>query len=85
MTNPDRRYTHEVLPGVLGEQGEKVIYLREQGKKMPQKTIFGDREHKKTNFRFGGTCPFISGEQGNRYPLGGPQTCQHQVLLQSKI
>ena len=39
------------------------------------KTILGNREHKKTNFRFlgnRGTSQFISGEQGNRYPLGGP-------------
>ena len=39
------------------------------------KTILGNREHKKTNFRFWGkrgTSQFISGEQGNRYPLGGP-------------
>ena len=41
------------------------------------KTILGNREHKKTNFRFlgnRGTSHFISGEQGNRYPhpLGGP-------------
>ena len=35
------------------------------------KTILGNREHKKTNFRFlgnRGTSQFISGEQGNRYP-----------------
>ena len=35
------------------------------------KTILGNREHKKTNFRFlgnMGTNQFISGEQGNRYP-----------------
>ena len=39
------------------------------------KTILGSREHKKTHFRFlgnRGTSQFISGEQGNRYPLGGP-------------
>ena len=39
------------------------------------KTILENREHKKTNFRFlgnRGTSQFISGEQGNRYPLGGP-------------
>ena len=37
------------------------------------KTILGNREHKKTNFRFlgnRGTSQFISGEQGNRYPPG---------------
>ena len=37
------------------------------------KTILGNREHKKTNFRFlgnSGTSHFISGEQGNRYPPG---------------
>ena len=35
------------------------------------KTILGNREHKKTNFRFlgnRGTSQFISGEQGNMYP-----------------
>ena len=34
-------------------------------------TILGNREHKKTNFRFlgnRGTSQFISGEQGSRYP-----------------
>ena len=38
---------------------------------MGTKTILGNREHKKTNFRFlenMGTSQFISGEQGNRYP-----------------
>ena len=42
------------------------------------KTILGNREYKKTNFRFfgnRGTNQFISGEQGNMYPhpMGGPQ------------
>ena len=48
------------------------------------KTILGNREHKKTNFRFlgnRGTSLFISGEQGKRWyppppweglPNGGP-------------
>ena len=37
------------------------------------KTILGNREHKKTNFRFlgnRGTSQFISGELGNMYPPG---------------
>ena len=33
------------------------------------KTILGNI---KQIFHFGGTSQFISGEQGNRYPLGGP-------------
>ena len=43
---------------------------------MGTKTILGNREHTKANFRFGGgggdrgTNQFISGEQGNRYPPG---------------
>ena len=39
-------------------------------------TILGNMDHKKTNFRFlgnRGTSQFISGEQGNGYPTGGPQ------------
>ena len=59
-------------PRGFGEQGKKDIYFRGTGEQRPNfegnrgtKTIFGNREHKKT-FRF-----FISGEQGIRYPLGG--------------
>ena len=64
----------------FGEQGKKGIYFRgteEQRSNfegnMGTKTILGNREHKKTNFRFlgnRGTSQFISGEQGNRYPPG---------------
>ena len=59
--------------------GEKGIYFRGTGEQRPnfegnrgRKTIFGNREHKKTNRFFGnrGTSQFISGEQGNRYPPG---------------
>ena len=67
----------------FGEQGKGGIYFRGTGEQRPNvegnrgtKTILGNREHKKTNFRLGnrGTCQFISGEQGNRYaPMGGPQ------------
>ena len=62
------------------ETGEKGIYFRGTGEQRPNfegnkgtKTILGNREHKKTNFPFlgnRGTSQFISGEQGNRYPLG---------------
>ena len=58
--------------------GEKGIYFRGTGEQRPNfegnrgtKTILGNREHKKTNFRFlgnRGTSQFISGDQGNRYP-----------------
>ena len=50
---------------ISGEKGNKGQILR------GTKTILGNREHKKTNFRFlgnRGTSQFISGEQGNRYP-----------------
>ena len=39
------------------------------------KTIVVNTEHKKTNFRFlwnRGISKFISSEQGNKYPQGGP-------------
>ena len=36
---------------------------------MGTNTILANREHKKTNCRFGGSGQFISGEQGNRYLL----------------
>ena len=59
-----------------GEQGH--LFQGNRGTKKGQilrgtKTILGNREHKKTNFRFlgnRGTSQFISGEQGNRYPPG---------------
>ena len=66
----------------FGEQLKKGIYFSGTREQMSNfegnrgtKTILGNREHKKTNFRFWGnreTSQFISGEQGNRYPLGGP-------------
>ena len=64
----------------LGDR-ENGIYFRRTGKVSPTfegkrdtKTILGNRAHQKTNFRWGGgdgdrgTRPFISGEQGDRYP-----------------
>ena len=48
--------------------GEQRLNFEETGK---TKTILGNWEHKKTNFRFlgnRGTSQSISGEQGNRYP-----------------
>ena len=57
---------------ISGEQGNKgQIFEGNRG----TKTILGNTEHKKTNFRFWGnmgvkgTSQFISGEQGNRYSL----------------
>ena len=67
--------------GFWGTGGEKGIYFWGIGEERPNyvgnrgtKTILGNREHKKTKFRFLGnrvTSQFISGKQGNRYPLGG--------------
>ena len=62
---------------VLGNRGKRAVISGEQGNKgqilrgTGTKTILGNREHKKTNFRFlgnRGTSQFISGEQGKRYP-----------------
>ena len=59
--------------------GKKGIFSGEQRSNFEgnrgTKTILGNRAHKKINFRFfgnRGTSQFISGEQRNRYPLGGP-------------
>ena len=67
----------EALPGVLGNRGKRVFILGEQRPNFEgnrgTKTILGNREQKKTNFRFlgnRGTSEFISGEQGNMYPPG---------------
>ena len=67
-------------PRGFGEQGKKGIYFRGTWEQRfnfegnrGTKTILGNMEHKKTNFRFlgnRGTSQFISGEQGNRYPPG---------------
>ena len=67
--------------------GGMGIHFKGTGEQMPNfegnrgtKTILGNTEHKKTNFRFKGnrgvkgTSQFISGEQGNRYPL--PPHCE---------
>ena len=69
-------------PRGFGEQGKQGIYFRGTWEQRPNfegnrgtKTILGNREHKKTNFRFlgnRGTSQFISGEQGNRYPPPPP-------------
>ena len=65
----------EALPGVLGNRGIRAFISGEQRPNFEgnwgTNTILGNREHKKTNFRFlgnRGTSQFISGEQGNRYP-----------------
>ena len=67
----------EALPGVLGNRGNMAFISGEQRPNFEgskgTKTILGNREHSKTNFRFlgnRGTSQFISGEQGNRYPPG---------------
>ena len=66
----------EALIGVLRNRGKGHLF-QGNGNKGPSfrdtgnKTILGNREHKKTNFQLlgnRGTSQFISGEQGNRYP-----------------
>ena len=75
--------TSEALPGVLGNSGIRVFYFRGTGKQRPNfegnrgtKTIFGNRENKKTNFRFWGKGEQDNLFQGNKGtpppPLGGP-------------
>ena len=71
----------EALPGVLGNRGKRVFISGEQRPNFEGnrgiKTILGNWEHKKTNFRFlgnRGTSQVISGEQGNRYPPGRAST-----------
>ena len=76
----------EALPGVLGNR-KPGIYFRGTREQRPSfegnrgtKTILGNREHKKTNFRFlgnRGTSQFISGEQGNRYPPPPPERASY--------
>ena len=78
FTSLSKPVKSEALPGFLGKEGNKGIYFRETGEQRPNfegnrgtKTIFGNRKHKKTHFRFlgnMGTSQFISGEQGNKYP-----------------
>ena len=73
--NTKQVYIDEALPWVLENRGNRAFISGGIGNKgkilRGTKTIFGNREHKKTNFRFlgkRGTSQFISGEQGNRYP-----------------
>ena len=64
----------------FGGTGEKGIYFRGTGEQRSNfegnrgtKTILGNMERRKTNFRIlgnMGTSQIISGEQGNRYPAG---------------
>ena len=70
-------FISEALPGVFEKQGKQGIFSGEQRPNFKgnrgTKTILGNREHKKTNFRFLGnrvTSQFISGEQGSKYPPG---------------
>ena len=67
----------EALPGFWGNRGNRAFISGEQRPNFEgnrgTKAILGNREHKKTDFRFlgnRGTSQFISGEQGNRYPPG---------------
>ena len=80
----------------FGEQGEKGIYFRGTWEQMPHfkgnrgtKTILGNRDHKKTNFRFlgnRGTSQFISGGTREQVPppppppLEGPQQCDRYSM-----
>ena len=62
-------------PRGFGEQGNKAIYIRDtreqKSKTEGNKCNFGNREHRKSRFRFWETrenAIFFTGEQGNRYP-----------------
>ena len=79
----------EAFPGVLGNRGKEAFILEEQMQifvgNRGTKTILGNREHKKTNFRFlgtRGTNQLISGELGNKYPsLGGPHSDVNFIFI----
>ena len=78
----------------FGGTGIKGIYFRGTGKQRPHfegnrgtKTILGNRENKKTNFRFlesRGTSQFIPGEQGKMYTLGRPLCWEATLILALK-
>ena len=58
-------------PKGFREQGKRVFFQGNRGQVLRgTKTIFWNREHKKTIFDFWGTSQIISGDQGNRYPPG---------------
>ena len=72
-----RRPSH----GFCGTGGEGIYFRGTEEHRLNfegnrgTKTILGNREHTKTNFRFWGNMgasQFISGEQGNRYPHPPP-------------
>ena len=69
ITRPSKEFWDtEKRAFISGEQEQRPNFEGNRG----TKTNLGNREHKKTNFRFLGnreTGQFISGEQGNRYPL----------------
>ena len=57
-----------IRPFISGEQENKSLKLKGTG----DQSVLGSREHRKSRFDFGeqGEMPiFVSGEQGNRYPL----------------
>ena len=78
-----RLLTYEALPGVLGNREKRAFISGEQRSNFEgnrgTKTILGNRDNiRKQIFRYlgnRGTIQFISGEQGNRYPLGGSHLC----------
>ena len=72
---------YEALPGVLGNGGIMPFISEEQGNKSlklkgtgEQRQVWGTRNIEKQDFDFGeqGKISIFSGEQRNRYPLGGP-------------
>ena len=70
-------------PRVFLEQGNKVIYFK--GKKSKHEGNRGKRQFLGTGnienhlfyFEEQVKCLIISGQQGNRYPQGGPRQCVH--------
>ena len=78
----------EALPGVLGKRGNRAVISGEQGNKgqilRGTKTILGNREHKKTNFRFlgnRGTSQFIQGNKGTGTPPPPPWRASILVII----
>ena len=73
ISSLSKHASQEALPGVSGNRGKGKGHLFQGNKDQNlrgTKTILGNREHKKTNFRFlgnRGTSQFISGEQWNGY------------------
>ena len=63
---------------ISGEQGNKGQILRGTGE---QRQYWGTGNLRKQIFDIWGTSQFISGEQGNGYPLGGPHLNRDKLAV----